>query len=135
MLSSEIKHTFYFLYKLIRGFCSPLSSSSRYKDLKIGVGGKDPMQNFSLLSQLLESNAACTKFGVIKCRIAPPPYQLQGKFWKSIHSYKNSIQPAQVHQNKTEPWISELSNLERWLNLTSINFLGFKDLCQYLYTI
>ena len=27
--------------------------------------------NFSLLSQFLGPNAACTKFGVIKCQIAP----------------------------------------------------------------
>ena len=27
------------------------------------------MQNFSLLSQLLGTNGACTKFGVTKCRI------------------------------------------------------------------
>ena len=31
------------------------------------------MQNFCLLYQLLGPNAACTKFGVTKCRIAPPP--------------------------------------------------------------
>ena len=29
------------------------------------------MQNFSLLSQLLGPNGACTKFGFIKCKIDP----------------------------------------------------------------
>ena len=32
------------------------------------------MQIFSLLSQLLGPNAAFTKLGVTKCRIAPPPF-------------------------------------------------------------
>jgi len=37
------------------------------------------MQNFSLLSQLLGPNTtACTKFGVTKCRIAPPLPPLSG---------------------------------------------------------
>ena len=91
MLSSEIKHTFYFLYKLISVFFSPLSTSSSYKDLKIGVGGKDPMQNFSLLSQLLES-----KFGVTKCRIAPPLYiNCKGSFENQFILTKN---PYNLHK-------------------------------------
>ena len=48
------------------------------------------MPNFSLLSQLLETNAACTKFGVTKCRIATPPVTLSVpliKNWNLIYFF------------------------------------------------
>ena len=53
--------------------------------------------NFSLLSQLLGPNAVCTKFGVKKCRIAPPLsffLKINALIWfvyncKRLKSYKN----------------------------------------------
>ena len=56
------------------------------------------MQNFSLLSQFFELNAACTNFGVTKRRIAPPLQIFSRNYFQFKHFCENFRFIGALHQ-------------------------------------
>ena len=91
-------------YVVKKGLFSRIFSSSwrlewisMTSDLKFSSGSyqlttiRGCMRNFSLLSRFLGPNAACTKFGVTKCRIVPPPPLNYGK--PRRYSYLMNLDP------------------------------------------
>ena len=64
-------------------------------DLKFSSGSmttiRGCMENFSLLFQFLGPDAACTKFGVTKCRSAPPPFLTYIYFSGLYHSTPGAL--------------------------------------------